>query len=193
MQQASELAIASGSTGAQDLRTWTEGINGSDLCDLLLRGITANAGLSSVESLPIQPDWVDQALRQLKGVNAEARTEGLPIPARRAKANTRNIIKNIGMAGVPVPAVYPTKDGEVAIYFTSESPGAGVLILCESGGAYACFSSVGGNNQRARYSERSGAFVLGAFVTDELLKLRAWELMSNASSPASPRRSTRPS
>ncbi len=191
MQQANELAIALGSTGAQDSRTWTEGTNGSDLRDLLLPGITANAGLSSVESLRVQPDWVDQALRQLRGINAEARTEGLLIPTSRAKASARSIIKNISVAGLPVPAVYPTEDGEVAIYFTPRSPGAGVLILCESGGAYACFSSIGGNNQRARYFERTGAFVPGAFVKDELRKLRDWELMSSASSPTSPRRPTR--
>ncbi len=120
---------------------------------------------------PLVPTWLNEALTDLDHVDDEAREEGYVDIAAVAKANARHILESVHSAGLPAPSIYPTEDREIAILFASSEPGAAVLVLCDSEGGWACLSSVGGKNQRARFDDAADA--PHPFLTEELRKLQA--------------------
>ncbi len=120
---------------------------------------------------PLVPTWLNEALTDLDHVDDEAREEGYVDIAAVAKANARHILESVHSAGLPAPSIYPTEDREIAILFASSEPGAAVLVLCDSEGGWACLSSVGGKNRRARFDDAADA--PHPFLTEELRKLQA--------------------
>ena len=160
-----------GSTQAGLLLIWNAGSNVS----AGRPNVFPNSGTEPTAlpaSIVRRPAWIDEALRELRLVGQEAREEGVTPPSSRAKRHARLIIERIGISDLPAPSVYPTEDGEIAIFFASSVPEAGVLILCDSKGAGACFSSIGGRNKRVHYSDASE--MPGANEYEEFQKLVNW-------------------
>lgn len=120
---------------------------------------------------PLVPTWLDEAIKDLDGVDEEVREEGFRAINPVSKLNARHILESVHSAGLPAPSIYPTEDREIAILFASSEPGAAVLVLCDSEGGWACLSSVGGKNQRARFDDAADA--PHPFLTEELRKLQA--------------------
>ncbi len=116
-----------------------------------------------------QKRWLTDALGELDQIDQETAQEGLPPSNELSKGNARHIIIELATGPYPQPAVYPTEDGEIAILFQKQSAQAGVLILCDSDGGGACFSTIAGKKRRARYDDASE--LPDAFVKGELLKL----------------------
>ena len=116
-----------------------------------------------------QKRWLTDALGEFDQLDQEAAQEGLPPSNELSKGNARHIITELATGPYPQPAVYPTEDGEIAILFQKQSAQAGVLILCDSDGGGACFSTIASKKRRARYDDASE--LPDAFVKGELLKL----------------------
>ena len=117
------------------------------------------------------PAWLNEALEDLKHVDEKAREEGYEAIEKIAKQNAKHILESIRLIGLPAPSIYPTEDREVAILFASRKPGSAVLVLCESKGGWACFSSVGGKNRRARADDATD--IPHPFLVKELRNLWA--------------------
>jgi hypothetical protein len=126
----------------------------------------------SVPRAASREKWLDAALEELRQCDEEAKQEGYPAPSMAARQNVRRILEEIARMGlaVPQPAVYPTADREIAVFFRNPTAGAAVLITCDVDGSGACFSSIAGKNRRARYDDATD--LPGAFVRSELQRLR---------------------
>lgn len=109
----------------------------------------------AVENILNKSAWKQEAHVELENIKEEAKEEDFRPPTMKAIDNAKMFIDNLNISNLSAPSVYPTKDRDVAIFFTSEAPGAGVLFLCPSDGGGACFSSIGGKNRRTRYSDAS--------------------------------------
>lgn len=124
------------------------------------------------EHLSDQDDktWLKAAIDEWEEIDDEAAEEDYPPISEAAKQNALHIIKELAKGPYPEPAIYPTPDGEVAILFQKRSVKASVLILCDSEGGGACFSTIEGKNKRARYD--AVADLPDEFVRGQLLRLR---------------------
>ena len=120
---------------------------------------------------PLVPTWLDEAIKDLDGVDEEVREEGFRAINPVSKLNARHILESVRLAGLPSPSIYPTEDQEVAILFASGAPGAAVLVLCDSHGGGAYFASIGGKNRRARFDDATD--IPRPFLIEELRKLKA--------------------
>ena len=91
--------------------------------------------------------WLEDALTQVDRVNREAKEEGYPPITELAKRNAKHVL---GMAGTNSiePAVYPSMDGELALYFKSPVAAAGLLILLDNEGGADCYWSLNGKSER---------------------------------------------
>ena len=99
-----------------------------------------------------RPDWLKDAIEELESVDDEVTEEALPEIQAHTKDKARAII--FALATQPVaPTVYPTADGEVALYFKSPVATSSVLILVRNDGQAACFSYIDRKNRRARYED----------------------------------------
>ena len=99
-----------------------------------------------------RPDWLKDAIEELESIDDEVTEEALPEIQAHTKDKARAIIS--ALATQPVaPTVYPTADGEVALYFKSPVATSSVLILVGNDGQAACFSYIDGKNRRARYED----------------------------------------
>ncbi len=116
-----------------------------------------------------QKGWLADALDELDQIDQEAAEEGWPAASNLSKGNVKRIIIELASGPCPPPVIYPTEDGEIAILFQIRNAQAGVLILCDSTGGGACFSTIAGKRCRARYDDASE--LPDAFVKGELLKL----------------------
>ncbi len=110
--------------------------------------------------------WLDEALRQVVDADVESDEEGFRRSSETAKGNARRVLAIIAAHGLPSPTVYPTAAGEIAIFFRHQARESGVLILCDSEGGGACFSTVAGKSKRARYGDATD--MPDAFVLSEI-------------------------
>ena len=99
-------------------------------------------------------EWIDVALSELDSIDDEVAEEAFPEIRPATKDRTRRIIFSLSTQPIP-PTVYPTGDGEIALYFKSPVSKGSVLILVGNDGQGACFSYVNGKNRRARYDDAS--------------------------------------
>ena len=114
--------------------------------------------------------WLSDALDELEEADAESAEDGLRLCAQIAKDNAKLILGSLSEFEPLRPNVYPTEDQEIAIFFRKERGGGTVLLLSDSVGGGACFSSIDGKNRRARYDDSTD--MPDAFVKEQLLKLR---------------------
>ena len=108
-------------------------------------------------------------MAEFERIDDEVAEEALPELSDDTKVKARKIILSL-MTQPLAPTVYPTMDGEVAIYFKSPVTTSSVLILVGNDGGAACFSSVNGKNRRARYDDSSE--LPDEFVTAQLRALQ---------------------
>lgn len=114
--------------------------------------------------------WLSDALDELEEADAESAEDGLRLCSQIAHDNAKLILESLSKIEPLQPNVYPTEDQEIAIFFRKERGGGTVLLLSDSVGGGACFSSINGKNRRARYDDSTD--MPDAFVKEQLLKLR---------------------
>ena len=98
--------------------------------------------------------WLKDALAQVNRINREAEEEGYPLIGELAKKNAKHVLSMAGRSSVE-PVVYPSMDGEIAIYFKSSVAAAPLLILLNNDGGAGSYWSVGGKSQRQRHKDAS--------------------------------------
>ena len=94
---------------------------------------------------------LNDVLRDLEDVRAEAGEEGFPLPSDEALANARRLLIEMYEILPRRFEVYPTPDGEIAIDAPS-GHGRSVILLCASDGSALCLVNMNGDHRRARYS-----------------------------------------
>jgi len=98
--------------------------------------------------------WVADAIEELRHIDEEVVEEVLPEISVDTKEKAESIILALPKYAI-APVIYPTMDGEIAIYFKLPDTPSSVLILVANDGQAACFSCIEGKNRRARYSDSS--------------------------------------
>ena len=92
--------------------------------------------------------WITDALEELEHINDEVAEDALPEIHADTRKHARRMI--LVLKNQPIaPTVYPTTDGEIALYFKSPGAASSVLILVGNDGQAACFSYINGKNRRA--------------------------------------------
>ena len=103
---------------------------------------------------PMAASWLEDAFAQVDRVNQEAKEEGYPPITELAKRNARHVLRMAGTSPIE-PAVYPSMDGEIAVYFKSPTAASALLILLDNEGGAGCYWSVRGNSERRRHQDAS--------------------------------------
>ena len=96
--------------------------------------------------------WFQGALAQVDLIDQEAQEEGFPSIADVAKRNAKHVLAKTRTSFIE-PDVYPSMDGEIALYFKSPFAAAGLLILIDSQGGADCFWSADGKGERKHYKD----------------------------------------
>lgn len=117
---------------------------------------------AATEMRGLHAGWMPNALAQLSQVDEEAAAEGYPSISDVAKRSAERLLFALGDSPI-APAVYPSMDGEIAIYFKSPVATAALLILVNNHGEVGCYASIQGENRRQRYDDSS-------ILPDEFLK-----------------------
>ena len=112
--------------------------------------------------------WLDTALAELNDIDQEVAEESLPEIVPGTKDQARRILFALATQSI-APTVYPTEDGEIALYFKPPAAKSAVLIMVGNDGQGACFSYVNGKNRRARYDDASE--LPDGFVREQLRRL----------------------
>ena len=94
----------------------------------------------------------ESALAQVDRINQEAEEEGYPCINERARKNAKHVL-SMAVRSLIEPEVYPSMDGEIAIYFKSPTDADALLILLNNDGSAGLYWSVGGKSQRQRYDD----------------------------------------
>ena len=97
-------------------------------------------------------DWLEGALAQVDQVDRDAEEEGYPAIGELAKRNAKHVLVMSARSSIE-PDVYPSMDGEVALFFRSPKAQAGLLILLDNSGGAGCFWSTGGKSQRKHHED----------------------------------------
>ncbi len=126
--------------------------------------------------------WVADAIEELKHIDEEVAEEVLPEISVYTKEKAESIILALPKYAI-APVIYPTMDGEIAIYFKLPDTSSSVLILVANDGQAACFSYIGGKNRRARYSDSSE--LPDEFVKEQLRVLNKRSLPGDVECAAS--------
>lgn len=121
-------------------------------------------------------EWVAEAIEELEHLDEEIVEEALPEINADTKKKAERIIRALPKHPI-APVIYPTVDGEVAIYFKSPDAPSSALILVGNDGQAACFSCIGGKNRRARYGDSSE--LPDEFVKEQLRELKKRPLSKN--------------
>ena len=100
----------------------------------------------------VMANWLKDALAQVDRINREAQQEGYPRIDERAKRNAKHVLCMASRSSIE-PVVYPSMDGEIAIYFKSPVAPAALLILLNNDGGAGTYWSVGGKSQRQRHDD----------------------------------------
>ena len=126
--------------------------------DFTTKSIEMNLLLNRrVDFLNIREDspgrkWLKDVIAELELIDDEVAEEMLPEIRSDTKDKARKII--FALMEQPIaPTVYPTMDGEIALYFKSPIATSSVLILVGNDGQAVCFSYIDGKNRRARYED----------------------------------------
>lgn len=96
--------------------------------------------------------WLEDALARVDLVNQEAREEGYPLISELAKRNAKSVLFMAARNSIE-PTVYPSMDGEIALYFKSPIVAAALLVLLNNEGGAGCYWSVDGKSHRQRHSD----------------------------------------
>ena len=96
--------------------------------------------------------WFQDALAQVDLIDQEAQEEGFPSITDVAKRNAKHVLAKARTSFIE-PEVYPSMDGEIALYFKSPFAAAGLLILIDSQGCADCFWSADGQSEREHYKD----------------------------------------
>ena len=97
-------------------------------------------------------EWIQAAMMELDCIDDEVAEEALQEIRSDTKDKARKIM--FALMDQPIaPTVYPTSDGEIALYFKSPATTSSVLLLVGNDGQAACFSYINGKNRRARYED----------------------------------------
>ena len=99
-------------------------------------------------------NWLQNALKQLDQINEEAAEENFPEIDGKSVAIAKELLQKLRDNPIE-PAVYPSMDGEVSIFFKSQSLPAAVLIRIDNNQRVVCHSSINKNNKQKHYSEIS--------------------------------------
>lgn len=95
---------------------------------------------------------LQEALKDLAEAKEEAREEEYPEPSDVAIDNAHRLLHEMYRMSPRQFAVYPTADGEIAVY-APRGYGHSVLLLCASDGSALCLVNMNGKgDRRARYS-----------------------------------------
>lgn len=117
-------------------------------------GAPALARIASLLRLNVREGWYPDALERLKEINEEAVDQGYPTAGETAKADAARLL--LAMSRAPWdPAIYPSMDGEIAIYFKSPRATAALLILLDNSRRAACYWSTDAENTHKRYEDVS--------------------------------------
>ena len=77
--------------------------------------------------------WIDEAIRELGGIDEEIAEDGLPPINDSAKLLAKRVLVNLDTMGIDnSPYVYPTMDGEISIDFKSQNYSLLILIINEN-------------------------------------------------------------
>lgn len=114
--------------------------------------------------------WLRRAVACLRSIDGEAAEEGYPPVGDVAKAVAKRLL--LAAQIVPwAPAVYPSMDGEIAIFFKSPGAAAALTILVNDRGETGLYWSSRSGNMRKRY--RDSWQLPDDFMTAKLMALRA--------------------
>ena len=125
--------------------------------------------LSQLAQGEIDHTWTQDVLDELNHIDEEMTEDSLPLISANAKEEARRIVTTLSKYSIP-PTIYPSMDGEIAIYFKSPDTPSSVLILVGNDGQAACFSCIKGKNRRARYEDSTE--VPDDFVNEQLRTLK---------------------
>ncbi len=98
------------------------------------------------------PQWFESALAQVDRIHQEAEEEGYPRIDERAKTSARYVLYPAVRSSIE-PVVYPSMDGEIAIYFKSLTAADALLILLNNDGGAGLYWSEGGKSRRRRHDD----------------------------------------
>ncbi len=116
--------------------------------------VPSDASISAADTGGFDSGWLARALTRLKQIDEEAAEECYPPVNDEMKKRAKHLL--FATIGCPIePAVYPSMDGEIAIYFKSPVAAAALLILVNNEGGAGCYSSVHGESRRRRYDDSS--------------------------------------
>ena len=96
--------------------------------------------------------WFQDAFAQVDRIDQEAQEEGCPPITNVAKRHAKHVLAKTGTSFIE-PEVYPSMDGEIALYFKSPFGAAGLLVLIDSQGCADCFWSADGKSEREHYKD----------------------------------------
>ena len=96
--------------------------------------------------------WFEHALAQVEQINQEALEEGCPRVNDVAKRNAKHVLTKARRCSIE-PDVYPSMDGEIALYFKAPSATAGLLILLDNEGGAGCFWSERGKSEQQHHED----------------------------------------
>ena len=88
---------------------------------------------------PNSSGWIDDAIRQLEDVNIEAEEEGYPLVNDKAKKIAVHLLKMLDRHRIE-PDVYPSMDGDIAIYFKAPNRPLSFLITIDNGQRIECYA-----------------------------------------------------
>ena len=116
--------------------------------------VLSEAWISAADTGGFDSGWLARALIHLKRIDEEAAEERYPPVNDETKRRAKYLL--FATSGCPIePAVYPSMDGEIAIYFKSPVAAAALLILVNNEGGAGCYSSMHGESRRRRYDDSS--------------------------------------
>ena len=96
--------------------------------------------------------WYTLALAQVEQINQEALEEECPPLNEVAKRNAKHVLTKARRCSIE-PDIYPSMDGEIALYFKSPFAAAGLLILLNNEGGVGCFWSEGGKSEQQHHGD----------------------------------------
>ena len=98
--------------------------------------------------------WLKGAFAVVEQIDREAEEEDYPPIGDIAKRNAKRVLFIAGRSSLE-PAVYPSMDGEIALYFKARSAASALLILLDNEGGAGCYWTLGGKSEHARYNDAS--------------------------------------
>ena len=134
--------------------------------------LSSASNLAQFTTLPADSpgvQWITDAIEELEHIGDEVAEDALSEIHADTRKHARRMI--LALENQPIaPTVYPTTDGEIALYFKSPVAASSVLILVGNDGQAACFSYINGKNRRAQYDD--AADLLDAFVKAQVRALQ---------------------